>query len=133
MLAVVDAAGSTDEIAKRIGDPNTAEADLESFIIGTLGERLNAHCRNLVQLLIRNGRLTLMPQMRELYEALRREHEGTVEAKIVSARPIADQQLQLLLGALESKYGRRITAQVEIDPELIGGARILVGDKVIDA
>jgi len=37
------------------------------------------------------------------------------------------------LDALERKYGRKVNAQVEIEPELIGGVRIIVGDKVIDA
>ncbi|MGZ5152599.1 MAG: F0F1 ATP synthase subunit delta [Burkholderiales bacterium] len=34
---------------------------------------------------------------------------------------------------MEKKYGRKVNAQVEVDPALIGGARIVVGDKVIDA
>ena len=39
----------------------------------------------------------------------------------------------MILRALETKFGRKVNAQVEIDPELIGGARIVIGDKVIDA
>ena len=38
-----------------------------------------------------------------------------------------------MVATLETKYGRKVNAQVEVDPELIGGARIVVGDKVIDA
>ena len=47
--------------------------------------------------------------------------------------PINDAQVDGLRSALEKKYGRKVNAQVEVDPDLIGGARILVGDKVIDA
>jgi len=56
-----------------------------------------------------------------------------VEARIISALPIAEEQVRPLLDALERKYGRKVNAQVEIEPELIGGVRIIVGDKVIDA
>ena len=42
-------------------------------------------------------------------------------------------QVARLREALERKHGRRVNAQVEVDPGLIGGARIVVGDKVIDA
>jgi len=56
-----------------------------------------------------------------------------VEARIISALPIAEEQVRPLLEALERKYGRKVNAQVEIEPELIGGVRIIVGDKVIDA
>ena len=56
-----------------------------------------------------------------------------MEATVVSALPLADGQLQPLVAALEKKYGRKITAKVELDPKLIGGLKIMVGDKVIDA
>jgi F-type H+-transporting ATPase subunit delta len=46
---------------------------------------------------------------------------------------MSDEQVRSLVSALEAKHGRKINARVEIDPELIGGARIEVGDKVIDA
>ncbi|MGZ9104185.1 MAG: ATP synthase F1 subunit delta, partial [Rhodoplanes sp.] len=68
-----------------------------------------------------------------LYEERRREHEGVVEARIISALPMDVAQVKPLLEALERKYGRKVNAQVEVDPELIGGVRIVVGDKVIDA
>jgi F-type H+-transporting ATPase subunit delta len=42
-------------------------------------------------------------------------------------------QVKQMVATLEAKYSRKVNAQVEVDPELIGGARIMVGDKVIDA
>jgi len=77
--------------------------------------------------------LSDLERIRALFEALRREQEGVVEARIISALPIAEEQVRPLLDALERKYGRKVNAQVEIEPELIGGVRIIVGDKVIDA
>jgi F-type H+-transporting ATPase subunit delta len=37
------------------------------------------------------------------------------------------------VATLETKFKRKITAKVEVDPQLIGGVKIVVGDKVIDA
>ena len=91
------------------------------------------HARNLVQVLLHNGRLELVPQVRSLYEALRREYESVVEAQIISALPVTEEQLAQLVARLEASYQRRVKAKVDIDPELIGGVRIVVGDKVIDA
>jgi F-type H+-transporting ATPase subunit delta len=133
MLGLVEAVVRDEQVASRIGDPNVDEHALESLILGTLGDRLDGAGRNLVQLLVQNGRLELVPQMRGLYEELKREHEGVLEAKIISALPVTDDQVRPLLAALEKKYGRKVSAQVEVDPQLIGGARIVVGDKVIDA
>ena len=133
MLELVEAVVADEQIASRIGDPNVEEQALEGAILGSLGERLDGQGRNLVQVLIQNGRLELVPQIRSAFEELRREREGVVEAKIVSALPMEDEQVKPLVAVLESKFKRKVTAQVEVDPELIGGARIIMGDKVIDA
>ena len=103
------------------------------LIIGAIGKHLSGEARNFVQVLAQNRRLGVAGQIRASFEALRREHEGTMEATVVSALPVEDAQLKSLVSALEQKYGRRITAKVELDPKLIGGLKILVGDKVIDA
>ena len=133
MLALVEAVVSDESVASRIGDPGVDDRALESVILGSLGARLDGQGRNLVQVLIQNGRLELVSQIRKLYEERRREHEGVVDATIISAMPMSDDQVRQLLATLEAKYGRKVSAHVEIDPELIAGARIVVGDKVIDA
>jgi F-type H+-transporting ATPase subunit delta len=133
MLGLLDAVVRDEQFAKYISDPNTHEGALEALILGALGERLDGKGRNLVQVLIENRRLELVPHVLALFEDLRREHEGTVEAKVFSALPISEDQLKQLIAALEAKYSRKVTAQVEVDPKLIGGARIVIGDKVIDA
>lgn len=133
MLALIEAVVVDPQVAERIGDPNMDDRALESMILGILGDRLDGQGRNLLQVLIENSRLDIVPQARALYEALRREHEGVVEAKIISAMPLTDDQTRQLVAALETKHGCKVRAQVEVDPELIGGARIVVGDKVIDA
>jgi F-type H+-transporting ATPase subunit delta len=133
MLALLESVVSDEQVASRIGDPNVDDQALEGVILGTLGDRLDGAARNLVQMLIQNHRLELLPQIRSLYSDLRREHEGVLEARVISALPIEDAQVRPLLSALEKKYGRKVNAQVEVDSNLIGGVRIVVGDKVIDA
>ncbi|MGZ5119901.1 MAG: F0F1 ATP synthase subunit delta [Burkholderiales bacterium] len=133
MLGHMEGIVQDEQFSERIGDPNVHEGGLEGLILGALGERLDGQGRNFVQVLVQNRRLELVPHIRALYEELRREHEGVLEARIVSALPISDEQVRQVLAALEKKYGRKVNAQVEVDPALIGGARIVVGDKVIDA
>ena len=133
MLELIEAIVGDPDVASRVGDPSVEASSLESTILAILGTRIDGQGRNLVQMLIHNGRLDVVPQLRALYEERRREHEGVVEAKIVSAMPMTDEQVRQLLATLEKKFGRKVTAEIEVDPELIGGARIVVGDKVIDA
>src|SRR5688572_23267350 len=76
MLSLVEAVVTDESVSQRIGDPNVDGGALESLILGALGERLDGQGRNLVQVLIQNGRLDLLPHIRGQFEALRREQEG---------------------------------------------------------
>lgn len=133
MLAVLEALASDPQMQSCIGDPNVSVQQLEGLILGVAGDSLDGPGRNFVQVLVANDRLALLPEIRALYAGLRREHEGILEAKIVSALPVDDNQLAELVARLEAKYRRKVNADVEVDPRLIGGVRIVIGDKVIDA
>ena len=133
MLEVLDTVVRDERIRVRIADPNVSAQQLESLILGVAGDSVDGAGRNLLQVLIDNDRLTLLAEIRALYDELRREHEGILEAKIVSALPLDEQQRAQLVSRLEAKHKRKVSAAVEVDPRLIGGVRIVIGDKVIDA
>lgn len=132
-LASLDAVVGDNRVQAIISDPKISVQQLEDLVLGVIGDKLESTARNFIQVLVQNGRLELTPHIRSVYESLKREHEGTLEASVISALPIGDEQVKLLVAALETKFKRKITAKVEIDPQLIGGVKIVVGDKVIDA
>ena len=53
-------------------------------------------------------------------------------AHVTVARPLSDDQSQRLRGALSRQVGRDVTLQVVVDPAVMGGVRVQVGDEVID-
>ncbi|MBY0271719.1 MAG: F0F1 ATP synthase subunit delta [Burkholderiales bacterium] len=136
-LANLDAVVGDTRVQGIISDPNVSAQQLEGLVLGVIGDKFGAEvakeARNFIQVLVQNGRLELTPHIRGVYEGLKREHEGTLEATVISALPISDEQVKALVATLETKFKRKITAKVEIDPQLIGGVKIVVGDKVIDA
>ena len=136
-LANLDSVVGNAEVQVRISDPNVSAQQLEDLVLGVIGDKLDASimgaARNFVQVLVSNGRLEVTPQVRVLFEALKREQEGVLEAHIISALPIGDAEVKPLVAALEAKYKRKVTVKVDTDPSLIGGVKIVVGDKVIDA
>jgi F-type H+-transporting ATPase subunit delta len=131
-LALLEAMVQDPSLQALIGDPNVSAQTLESLVLGVAGARLDGAARNFAQVLIDNGRLELIGEIRAQYEVLRREHEGVLEAHIVSALPLADDQVRELVARLEARHSRKVSARIDIDPELIGGVKIVVGDKVID-
>ncbi|MBM3340896.1 MAG: F0F1 ATP synthase subunit delta [Betaproteobacteria bacterium] len=132
-LANIDGVVADQNVQRLISDPNISGQQLEGLVLGVVGDKVSGEARNFVQVLVSNNRLDLMPHIRAHFEALKREQEGVLEAKIISALPIDDAQVKQLVAQLETKYQRKVTAQVETDATLIGGVKIIVGDKVIDA
>ena len=133
MLRLIDLVVRDERVARCISDPNVSAQQLEQLVLGVGGEQLDGAGRNFVQVLISNDRLVAVPAIVELFEQLRREHEGVLEAQIYSAFAIDGAQVDLLVKKLESKYQRKVRAQVSIDAQLIGGVKIVIGDKVFDA
>jgi F-type H+-transporting ATPase subunit delta len=131
-IANIDGVVADSRVQACISDPKVSTQQLEGLVLGVVGDKLTGDARNFVQVLVQNGRLDLMPLIREHFEALKREKEGVLEAKIISALKLDDAQVKTLVAQLETKYQRKVTAQVETDASLIGGVKIVIGDKVID-
>ena len=116
-----------------LANPELTKEAAESMLLGVCGEKLDGPARNLLTLLVRNGRLDALPQIRELFEELKAEAENIVEATIDSAFPLSDEQVRSLVSKLESRTGHKVKAAVNIAPELIGGVKVQIGDEVWDA
>ena len=115
-----------------IADPALSDAQVAGVFISILAGRLDGQAENFVRVLAENKRLELLPEIHLQFEVLKNEREGVVEAEIYSAFELTKPQLDDLVKRLEAKTGRKVRARVETDKDLIGGVKVLLGDKVID-
>lgn len=116
-----------------IGDPSVTSVQMEGLIAAIAGSKLDDMGTNFVRELLHNGRLSVLPQISELFEALKAEEGGVLEARVTSAYPMTKAQLADLVKKLEGKFKKKVEASAEVDSDLIGGVKIEVGDDVIDA
>lgn len=121
------------EMQACIGDPSLSDDQLYALFVEVAGESLTPDQQNFVRILVENERLQVLPEIRDLFVARKNEHEGVKEAVITSAFALDDATLATLKTDLEARFKARLEVQVRLDPELIGGVRIAVGDEVIDA
>ena len=133
MLRLTSAIVVDPRVAAALDNPKLTGGDKASLVLSVAGDRLNALARNFVRVLVEADRVGLLPQISELFEALKNDVDGVAKARIDSAFPLTDAQLGELTAALEKHFGKKIEATVNVDPALIGGARITVGDTVINA
>jgi len=132
-LDTLAAIASDPSMSVCIRDPKLSEDQLHGLFVDVAGERLTLDQQNFVRILVENERLQVLPEIRDLFVDKKNEHEGVQEADITSAFPIDDATLANLKTDLEARFNARLNIQVRLDPELIGGVRIAVGDEVIDA
>lgn len=132
MLGDLALVAQDERVQRAVADPGRSDAQVAGLFIAILNGKLNAHAENLLRILAENGRIDLLPEVRSQFEALKNEREGVVEAEVHSAFELSDEQIADLVRRLEAKTGRKVRTRVRIDKELIGGVRVLVGDKVID-
>jgi F-type H+-transporting ATPase subunit delta len=112
--------------------PGTALVDLIAEVATTAGAPVDASARNFLALLAENRRLPLLPEIASQFEALKAEVEHAVDVEITSALALTDAQRATLSDALSRRLGRTVRLHEAVDPTLVGGAIVRVGDLVID-
>lgn len=131
-VATLAAIVSDAQVARLIADPAVSADRVAALIIEVAGADLGERGGNFVKVLSENDRLSLLPEISAQFETLKANAEGTLEATITSAQELTQTQIDDLVAGLKAKFGRAVNVQVAVDPELIGGAVIAIGDQVID-
>jgi F-type H+-transporting ATPase subunit delta len=85
-----------------------------------------------VLLLVRKRREALLPEIVKQFDALALADAGFEQLAIASARPLAPAEVDDIVTRLSRLYGRRFDVRQSVDPALLGGVRITLGDRVID-
>jgi F-type H+-transporting ATPase subunit delta len=132
MLAALAAVAQDERVRRAVADPNLSDAKVAGLFISILSGKLSGDAENFVRVLAQNARLELLPEVSTQFEALKNERQGVIEAEVQSAFELSDAQLADLVQRLEKKTGRKVRAKVTVDRELIGGVKVVLGDKVID-
>lgn len=121
------------QIQDLAGNPAISTTRVTEVLLSVCGDKLGHEGKNLIQLLVENKRLGLLPEISASFEILKAEQEGELTAHIASAFTLDTDQMASLISKLEAKFSRKVTATQSIDETLIGGVVIQVGDEVMDA
>ena len=132
MIAALAHVAEDKRVREVIADPALSDAQVAGVFISVLAGRLDGGAENFVRVLAENKRLELLPEIRSQFEALKDEREGVVEAEVFSAFELTDAQVADLAQRLEKRTGRKVRTKVQVDKNLIGGVKVVIGDKVID-
>ena len=113
-------------------EPKATPAAKAELVKKLLGGRANAGTVRLVSSLVAAPRGRSLEQGLESYSKLAAARRGRVVALVTTAVPLSDGQKERLAAALAGLYGRQVHLNIDIDPEVVGGVRVQIGDEVID-
>jgi len=123
---------SDPELELAIGSKRGGDEAKLALVNALLGKKVSAQTIAIVEQLVLQPRGRRIGELLSSAASVVADQSGLAIATVTSAAPIAAAQLTRLEKGLASTYGREITINLIVDPSIIGGLRVQVGDDVID-
>jgi F-type H+-transporting ATPase subunit delta len=131
-LASLAAISSDDSFASLVNDPRIESDRLAELMIDISKDGLPEGGANFVNLLVQNDRLEALSDIEQQFAELVSKAKASVNAEVLTAKPLTDEQRASLESALAARLGLKVVLQETVDASIIGGAIVKAGDLVID-
>ena len=131
-LETLTAIVSDDMVSGLITNPSVESEQLVDLLTSIAKDNLDQEGKNFVKVLAENDRLNVISEIATIFEELKDVAEKTVQAEVVSAFELNDNQKSKLHAALKKRLGCEVEISSRIDKSIIGGAIVRAGDMVID-
>jgi F-type H+-transporting ATPase subunit delta len=132
-LALAARFAADDGVVHVVDNPSIPHADRLAAVARLLEGRVIPGVLNLARLLARRGRFETLPAIAAEYTRLLNRQRGIVEAVVTSALPLNAEETAALRARVEAMTGTAVELRSEVDPALIGGLTVRVGDQLLDA
>ena len=123
---------SDDAVVRVLANPAIPLRDRTQVIERILGDRVSRGTVNLIGLLLQRGRIERLPEVAREYRRLHDRRAGIVEAVVTSALPLDDGEVAALRERLATTTDARIEMSMQVDPSILGGVVVRLGDRLID-
>ncbi|NEU33234.1 ATP synthase F1 subunit delta, partial [bacterium LRH843] len=96
--------------------------------------KFSSGATNLLVALAENGRLKKLNPVINAFKTIMSAHRGDLPCEVIAAKPLDDQTIKALQGVLKAfaKKGENVILEVKVDPSIIGGLIVSIGDKYVD-
>jgi F-type H+-transporting ATPase subunit delta len=121
-----------DNFSALVSDPRVDGANVAELLTDLAKDSLPDGGINFIKLLVKNDRLDTLADINQQYTDLVAKAQALVNAEIITAKPLTDDQKSSLAAALEQRLGLKVELEETVDADLVGGAIIKAGDMVID-
>ena len=124
--------GETPGLADLLARPDLGAERKVGALEAALGERVSEVMLGLLAALVRHRRGEYVPAVWEAFGELADEAAGVVRAEATTAVPLTEGQRERLVAALRGVTGKRVALEERVEPEVLAGVRLQVGQRLID-
>ncbi len=121
-----------EQLQQLAANPKVTVDQVFELISSVMSGPLPVQAQNFLRTVIENGRLTALPEVALQFRALANAKSDSSDAVVYSAFPVDAAALSEVAVMLEKRFGRKLNVGVELQADLIGGIRVVVGDEVLD-
>ena len=121
-----------ERIGRALNNPSIPLETRTETAEATFGPMVSRQVLNLIGLLLRRGRIEELPRLAAEFRRLDDERQGITNATATSASALTSDEVRALTKRLEQFTGGRVQLDVQVDPSLLGGVVVRVGDRLID-
>jgi len=112
--------------------PQLRRDDKRQILNMAFADKVGRPVLGLLHVLVQKRRELLLDKVVEEYDRLRDEHEGRVQVRVTTARELGADLKEALRASLEQRTNKTVVLRERIDPEVLGGIRVNLGDQVLD-
>ena len=132
-LALAAEMASDERVAWAVDSPAVPFAERRKVVEQLLAKHVSPQALNLALLLAKRGRFGVLPSVSSEYDAKVRQTRGIVAATVTTPEPLSARELAAVQVRVEQLAGAKVELATGVDPGLIGGLTIKIGDRLIDA
>lgn len=132
LTGIADVFRAKPEFRRFVYSPVTPADQKLKIMESVFSDRVTALTMSLLRLLLDKRRIEEFEFVRLEFSTLRRQHDRIVYAVFTSAEPLTEDQRTQLVAKLERSLGKRVEAEYEVDPSLLGGVKVMYDNNVLD-
>ena len=132
-LALAAAMARDARVVRVVDNPAVPFSERRKVVEQLLGKHVSPQALNLALLLAKRGRFGVLPSVSSEYDAKVRQTRGIVAATVTTPEPLSACELAAVQVRVEQLAGAKVELATGVDPGLIGGLTIKIGDRLIDA
>ena len=108
------------------------DSDKKTILSEILKDSCSNYVLELVFIMIESGDIKVLSNVIERFFLALDSESDVIPVRIITSSALDDNEMQTIIQNIESKLGKKVSAKNEVDPDIIGGVKLMIGNKVVD-